>query len=139
MFQLVNIGKSFGPKLLFDGLSWHVRGRHRIGLVGPNGAGKTTLLRIITGEFEPDDGQVILQKGVKFGLLSQEPVLQPGASVLDEVRVATGELDAIASELRTLEAQLGDASSDVLERYGQLSEDFERLGGYSAETEARRV
>ncbi|MEC8024339.1 MAG: ABC-F family ATP-binding cassette domain-containing protein [Myxococcota bacterium] len=139
MFQLLNVSKSFGHKLLFDELSWHVRGATRIGLVGPNGAGKTTLLRIITGDVEPDDGQLILQKGVKLGLLSQEPVLQSGTSVLEETKIATAHLDALAATLRDYELRLGDASQQELERYGELTDEFERLGGYQADTEARRV
>ena len=139
MFQLLNISKSFGHKLLFDELSWHVRGATRIGLVGPNGAGKTTLLRIITGDVEPDDGQLILQKGVKLGLLSQEPVLQSGTSVLEEAKFATAHLDALAATLRDYEVRLGDASQQELERYGELTDEFERLGGYQVDTEARRV
>jgi ATP-binding cassette subfamily F protein 3 len=139
MFQLVQISKGYGHKQLFEGISWHLRSSQRVGLVGPNGAGKTTLLRIITNTVEPDEGEVILQKGVKLGLLSQEPVLRDGASVLEEVKVATADLDRIADELHSLEAELGDADPAVLERYGQLSEEFERRGGYRAESDAKRV
>ena len=49
---------SFGPRTLFDGLSLTIAEGDRIGVIGPNGAGKTTLFRILSGELEPDEGEV---------------------------------------------------------------------------------
>ena len=58
MIQLDKISRRFGRQLLFEGLSWMIPRGARLGLVGPNGAGKTTLLRILSGQDQPDEGQV---------------------------------------------------------------------------------
>ena len=50
--------RSHGPRTLFDGLSLTISEGDRVGVIGPNGAGKTTLLRILSGEEEPDDGEI---------------------------------------------------------------------------------
>lgn len=139
MIQLVGAGKRFGHKLLFEGLSWHVRRGERIGLVGPNGCGKTTLLRILAGALEADDGSVVRSRGVVVGLLDQEHDFSSERSVLQEVRRATPEVEAAQREITELEAHLDGADEATLERYGEAVDRFEALGGYRAETEAKRV
>ena len=139
MIQLVGVEKRFGHQLLFSDLTWHVRRGERIGLVGPNGAGKTTLLRIMAAEVEPDLGQVVRSRGVRLGLLDQEPEFTGEFSVLEEVRRASPERLAIEEEIEALEGRLGEAAPALLERYGELQDRFEAMGGYSAEADARRV
>ena len=139
MIQLVGVGKRFGHKLLFDGLSWHIKRGQRIGLLGPNGAGKTTLLRLICGHIEIDGGQIVQGKGLTVGLLDQEQVFEATKTVLEEVRKAGGETETIERELHSLEQRLGDADAETLQRYGELQDRFEAIGGYKAEADAKRV
>jgi ATP-binding cassette subfamily F protein uup len=82
-----------GP-LLLDGVTCQVEPGQRIGLLGPNGAGKTTFMRLLTGEVEPDAGEVVLTQDTKVALLPQDipldvhgPVAEVVASGLPEVRV----------------------------------------------------
>ena len=139
MIQLVNVAKRFGHKLLFEDLGWHIRGDERLGLVGPNGAGKTTLLRIIAGRLETDGGQVVKRKGIRVGLLDQEQDFSGSNTVLQEVEQASDELETVKADIARLESQLGDGDASLLERYGQLQDRFEALGGYTAEAEAKQV
>ena len=59
MIQLSAISKSFGERVLLDGVTWQINDRERVGLCGPNGAGKTTMLRMLAGLEEPDAGGVV--------------------------------------------------------------------------------
>src|SRR5262245_27139662 len=73
-----------GPALL-DGVSCQIEPSQRIGLLGRNGAGKTTLLRILSGEVEPDGGQVALAPGVTVALLPQEVPQELSGSICEVV------------------------------------------------------
>ena len=71
MLQVTNIQKSFGKQTLFDGVSFTVNSRERVGLVGRNGHGKSTLFRMILGEEHQDAGTISAPSGYTFGHLSQ--------------------------------------------------------------------
>ena len=73
-----------GPKLL-DGVDWQVERGERVGLVGRNGAGKSTLMRLLGGDLNPDDGEVIRPGGVKIARLPQDVPQGRGGTVFDEV------------------------------------------------------
>ena len=141
MLQLIGISKSFGPRTLFEGVSWHVPPGERIGLVGPNGIGKTTLLRIITGQASADEGEVVRPKHLRVGLLEQEISDLGQGTVLSIVTDAAEELRALELEKRGLEdaMEAGDHSEATLLRHAHAAERFEALGGYHLEAEAQRI
>ena len=70
---------------ILDGVTFQVETGERVGLLGRNGAGKSTLFRILTGELDPDEGEVVLSKGSRVGLISQIPVYPAGYTVEDEI------------------------------------------------------
>ena len=72
MISLDNLSVSYGGWTLFDGISFLINEKDRIGLVGKNGAGKTTLLRIITGEQQPTEGAVTMNGECTIGYLPQQ-------------------------------------------------------------------
>lgn len=90
MISIENLCKSFAGQVLFDGISFKVNAKERIGLVGRNGHGKTTLFRIITGEESADDGKVIFPKNYRLGYVkqaiefTQDTVLKEGMRGLPE-------------------------------------------------------
>jgi ATP-binding cassette subfamily F protein uup len=77
LFSLKNISKSYGDDTLFTGLSIDFKPYEQLGLIGMNGSGKSTLLKIIAGQTDPDQGEVITQKGLRFIYLPQEDCLNP--------------------------------------------------------------
>jgi len=144
MIQLDQISKAHGSQVLFVEASMSVHKGERVGLVGPNGAGKSTLFRLIVGEEQPDDGQVSVQRLTTIGYFSQDTGEMAGRSVLEETLAGAGEVSSLATELKALEAAMGDpeqadALDAVLERFGVVQARFEALDGYALEARAREV
>jgi ATP-binding cassette subfamily F protein 3 len=71
MISIDNLHKSFGGRVLFDGVSFKINSKERVGLVGRNGHGKSTLFRIIVGEEGSDDGAITMPKGYRIGYVQQ--------------------------------------------------------------------
>jgi ATP-binding cassette, subfamily F, member 3 len=71
MISVENLTKSFGKYILFDGISFKLNSRERIGLVGRNGHGKTTLFRLVAGMDQPDSGNILMPKGYRIGYVQQ--------------------------------------------------------------------
>ena len=134
--------KSFeiGSNVL-DGITFQVETGERLGLLGRNGAGKSTLFRILTGELEPDEGEVVIAKNRRLGLISQIPVYPVGYTVEDVLNTAFSRHQKLAAEMETLASKMaeGDSSEETLRRYGELSAKFEGLGGYDTETAVNKV
>ena len=144
VIHLDNISKQNGHQLLFVDASAALYKGEKVGLVGPNGSGKTTLFRLITGQDQPDEGQVAAERGLTIGYFSQDVGEMSGRSVVSEVMDGAGPVSALAAELSELEAAMGDpARSDeldtLIERYGEVQGSFEELGGYALEGRAREV
>jgi len=144
MIRLDNISKQNGHQILFIEASAALLKGEKIGLVGPNGAGKTTLFRMITGEEQPDDGQVLADRGISIGFFSQDVGEMSGRSAVAEVMDGAGAVSEIAAELAQLEAAMADPDQmddldRILERFGEVQGQFEALGGYALEGQAREV
>ncbi|QDZ13048.1 ABC-F family ATP-binding cassette domain-containing protein [Devosia ginsengisoli] len=144
MIRLESIGKQNGKQIVFIEASAVLQKGEKIGLVGPNGAGKTTLFRMITGEEQPDEGQVSMDRGITIGYFSQDVGEMAGRSVVAEVMDGAGPVSALITEMRALEADMGDpdkadAMDAIIERYGEVQHQFEELDGYSLDGRAREV
>ena len=144
MLALGNIKKSYGTRLLLDGVSLTVNAGERLALVGPNGAGKTTLFDVITKRVQPDSGDVIVNEGVVIGYLRQEVNAASAKSVLDETIAGAEETAELAERIKRIEAsvhELTDARELALlvSELGKLQTRFEFLDGYRLEAESRRI
>ncbi len=84
MIQLTDAGKHFGSRSLFEGVSWLIGPKDRVGLVGANGTGKSTLLKILCGMESLDEGSVARTRGITAGYLPQEGLQPPGRTVFAE-------------------------------------------------------
>src|ERR1700709_2953955 len=134
MIRLDNISKQVCHQILFIGASAALQKGEKIGLVGPNGSGKTSLFRMITGQELPDEGQLVVDRGVTIGYFSQDVGEMSGRSAGAEVMDGIGPVSAVAAELKELEADMADpARADgmdaIIARYGEVQARFEELDG----------
>ena len=144
MIRLDSISKQSGHQLLFIEASAALNRGEKVGLVGPNGAGKTTLFRMITGQEQPDEGQVAVDRGVTIGYFSQDVGEMAGRSAVAEVMEGAGPVSEVAAEMRELEAAMADPErademDAIIERYGEVQHRFQELDGYALEARAREV
>ena len=137
-----NLVKSFeiGDNLL-DGLTFQVDSGERVGILGPNGCGKTTLFKILTGEYDYDEGEIVLAPGKKLGLISQIPHYPAGWTVEQVLDTAFAPLHAMERELEELAAAMADpdAPRGTMERYDRLTARYDAAGGYDSATRLAKV
>ena len=128
-----------GKKIL-DGLTFQVDSGERVGLLGKNGCGKTTLLRILTGQLDWDEGEVVLAPDKRVGLISQIPVYPAGYPVEDVLDTAFRPLREMEEEMEQLAARMERGEDPaLLRRYDQLTAAFEAGGGYDTDTRKNKV
>ena len=144
MISFSRISKQYGRQLLFVDTSFQLNPGEKVGLVGPNGAGKTTLFRMIVGEESPDEGEVSVPKKLTIGYFRQDVEEMSGRSVLDEAIAGSGRVGDLHHELEALNLAMSDPSrsgdmDEVLHRFGEVQEEYEHLGGYALESQAREV
>ena len=127
-------------KNILDGLSFSINDGERVGILGHNGCGKTTLFRILVGELDYDDGDVMLAPGKRLGLISQIPVYPEDWTTEDVLKDAHRHLYKLSNRIDELTAMMeSDQSSALLQEYDRVSEDFRRLGGYEMDVDRNRV
>ena len=84
--QIENISKSYGPKVLFERISFNVNEGDKIALIAPNGTGKTSLLRILAGKDKSDTGgRITFLKDIRIAFLEQEYAFDPEAGIFDQI------------------------------------------------------
>jgi ATPase subunit of ABC transporter with duplicated ATPase domains len=116
-----NIRKSYGPRVIYDGFSMHIRRGERWAVMGRNGAGKSTLLKMIAGASEPDSGSVRLGASLNMGYFSQQSldVLDPNLTVIEQLQQDFPK-DGIGS-LRSLAGAFQFSGDDVDKKIRSLS------------------
>jgi ATPase subunit of ABC transporter with duplicated ATPase domains len=144
MISFSNINKQYGKQLIFVDASFQLNPGEKVGLVGPNGAGKTTLFRMIVREESPDEGEVSVPKKLTIGYFRQDVEEMKGRPVLDEAIAGSGRVGDLHHELEDLHRAMNDpAQADdmdrILARFGEVQEEYEHLGGYGLEAQAREV
>ena len=144
MVSFTRISKQYGKQILFVDASFQLNPGEKVGLVGPNGSGKTTLFRMVVGEEAPDDGDVSVPKKLTIGYFRQDVEEMSGRSVLDETIAGSGRLGQLHHELEDLNHAMADPDrademDRILARFGEVQEEYEHLGGYALEAQAREV
>ena len=144
MISLSSIHKQYGRQLVFVDASFQLNPGEKVGLVGPNGSGKTTLFRMIVGEEEPDEGEISVPRRLTIGYFRQDVEEMRGRSSLDAAIAGSGRLGDLHHELETLQHAMADPEQlndidRILDRFGHVQEEYEHLGGYALEAQAREV
>ena len=144
MISFSHVSKQYGRQILFVDASFQLNPGEKVGLVGPNGSGKTTLFRMITGEEQPDDGEVSVPRKLTIGYFRQDIEEMAGRSVLDEAIAGSGRLGDLHHELEALNTpcpirRAPATLEQTLARFGEVQEEYEHLGGYALESLAREV
>ncbi len=134
-----NISKAFGTDEIIQHASFHIEENEKAAIVGINGAGKTTLLRIIMGELEADQGEVVLAKNRTIGYLPQNPDIAGNRTIYEEVLSARAELVAMQQELIEMEQNMsllqGKELEKLMDSYNRRNLEFEQKGGASCKSE----
>jgi ATP-binding cassette, subfamily F, member 3 len=146
LVSLNGVRKSFGSRVVLDGLDFAVEPGARIGVVGANGSGKSTLLRLLAGLEEPDAGTTVRRRGLVVSYLPQHP-LGDVRTALETVRAARPDLAELDAELHRVVEQLGapelaadlDRMTRVLRLQEELLERWEAAGGPSLDGRARAM
>ncbi|MFO0629443.1 MAG: ABC-F family ATP-binding cassette domain-containing protein [Polyangiales bacterium] len=144
MIRLDQVSKQHGAQILFLEASMGVFKGEKVGLIGPNGAGKSTIFRLITGDEQPDGGQVSIDRGITLGHFSQDVGEMAGRTVVEEAMAGAGEVADAAHALHEVEKAMSDPANEgdmeaILERYGVAQSRFEELDGYALESRAREI
>lgn len=127
-------------KNVLDGLSFTINSGEHVGILGHNGCGKTTLFRILVGEIDYDEGDIMLAPSKRVGLISQIPVYPEGWTTEDVLRDAHRHLYRINDKIEKILAELEhDQSPQLLKELERLQDDFARLGGYEMDVQRNRV
>ncbi len=133
MLTLNELAFDFGGRYLYRDVNWQITPGERIGLVGQNGTGKSTILRIITGEYQPTEGNLSKSKDCTIGFLNQdllsyesdESILNVAMQAFEKALQLQKEIDEIMIKLEY------DYSEEVLMDLGNKQEAFEALDGYN--------
>ncbi len=145
ILTLNNVSVSKGEKKILSGVNLNITQGEHVALVGPNGVGKTTLLEVITGVGQPDDGSILVSRGLKITYVPQSienvfPKVQEH-TVLEYFLHARG-LNAIQRRMQELETIFTKQRTDLeaeLKEYGELQTTFQFRGGYSIESDAKAI
>lgn len=134
LIQAAEVAYAHGGNEVFEQIDFEIHDGDRIALIGENGVGKSTLFRLLARQITPHRGEIVHRRNLVVGYLEQEPSAGPGATIMDVVRSAAGELDLLEARMRDLELAMTTADGDefdaVLEEYARCQEQLEALGGH---------
>ena len=140
ILSVSHLSKSYDGNDILKDVSFHLEERDKAAVTGINGAGKTTLLRQITGEETPDEGSVVIAKDKTLSYLAQNPQIDPGRTIYEEVLSVKAHLLRMEEEIRELEGKMQAHSEDpeqleeVYRHYEELNRRFESEGGYALQS-----
>ncbi|WYD81772.1 MAG: ATP-binding cassette domain-containing protein [Candidatus Electrothrix gigas] len=135
MITTNNIGLSYGKRVIFKEVNIKFTPGNCYGLIGANGAGKSTFLKILSGDIEPDHGEISITPGQRLAVLSQDQFAFDEYTVLNTVIMGHRELYKIMAERDAIYAKSDFSEEDGI-RSGELEVLFGEMNGYEAESEA---
>jgi ATP-binding cassette ChvD family protein len=135
IFTMLGMTKRYGTKAILENINLSFYPGAKIGVVGDNGSGKSTLLRIMAGIDKDFDGKADPEKGRRVLLVPQEPRLEPGTTVRENVEAAFAPIKAMLTEFDEVTAKMGEPLDDaemdkVMKRMGDLQDAIEAADGW---------
>ncbi|WP_277630181.1 ABC-F family ATP-binding cassette domain-containing protein [Atopococcus tabaci] len=140
-YKITNLTHSYGDKLLFDRLSFSIMENEHIGLIGVNGTGKTTFLDILSGDQQPDEGEITAPKDYRIGYLKQQPDIDLNQTVMDVVFAGdTPIMNAVREYERALETlSLNAQNVQAQNRFSQAEQKMTQENAWLASTNAKTI
>ncbi|MGN0804371.1 MAG: ABC-F family ATP-binding cassette domain-containing protein [Candidatus Coproplasma sp.] len=138
MLQVNNVSLQYGSKKLFEDVNLKFTKGNCYGIIGANGAGKSTFLKVLSGEIEPNKGEVTMDKTERMSVLMQNQSAFDNVTVLRAVMLGHKRLVQIMDEKDALYAKENFTEEDGV-RTGELEAEFAELGGWDAEYEAQTL
>lgn len=134
-----DISMTFIERTLFEGVSFDIEKRDKVGFIGSNGTGKTTLLKILSGELSPTNGDVFTAKDARVGYMHQHVLEHPERTVFEELLSVFDHLANMEKRLEALtrEIEKGGNLDALIAEQTALLEQFEREGGLTYKSRAR--
>jgi ATP-binding cassette subfamily F protein 3 len=136
VLQVADLGFGYGADKLFQGVTFSLELGQRAALVAPNGAGKSTLLRLVARELTPDEGSVVVRRGVRVAYARQSHELLPEGTLLDAFLAAFTEVLELRHQLTVAQHEAASGTEAALARLSTLMDRYHLAGGDELE---RRV
>ena len=138
IFTMLGLNKYYGNRHVLKDINLCFFPGAKIGIVGNNGAGKSTILRIMAGVDKDYRGQADLTKGYKVGFVPQEPQLESGKTVRQNVEAAFSEVLSMVHEYEKISAEMCDMEPDAMdkamEKMAELQDKIEAADGWELDT-----
>lgn len=129
-----NLKRSYGERILFEGLTFGLSKGDRMALIANNGTGKTSLLQIIAAEDVSEGGSVTLRKGIRVGYLNQDPNFDNELTVRQLIDGSNSKFIAVIREYEAaLEAQSLDYSEENISRFDEATAKMDEINGWNYE------
>lgn len=135
MISVKDLKLAYGKRVLFEEVNVNFTKGNCYGVIGANGAGKSTFLKILSGDIEPNKGNVEITPGERLAILKQNQFEFDEETVLNTVMIGHSKLWKVAKERETIYA-LADFTEEDGMRAGELEAEFGEMGGYTAESDA---
>lgn len=137
IYQMYQARKAHGDKVILDDVSLSFYPGAKIGVVGPNGMGKSTLLKIMAGIEEVSNGDARLTPGYTVGILQQEPPLDEDKTVIENVRLAYGDIQAKVDRFNQISVEMCDPDCDMdalMAEMGRLQDEIDTADGWDIDS-----
>ncbi len=123
---------AFGHVALLDHAELSLEAGERVGLIGRNGTGKSSLLKVIAGQGKLDDGQLVMQQGLRIAYVEQEPQFDASASIFDAVAAGVADIQALLNDYDNLASRMGSADdATLMERMHQVQAQLDVVDGWN--------
>lgn len=142
IYQMINARKAYGDRAILDNVTLNFLPGAKIGVVGPNGMGKSTLLKIMAGTENLSNGEGGITPGYTVGILQQEPPLDEDKTVIENVRLAYGDLYAKLKRFNDIGIEMADPDADfdaLMAEMGALQEEIDAKNAWDLDNQIEQA